>query len=301
MERPSQGQRSRLQPRQRPQEPNQQAGGSGGDILAAAAILNSDVHDTVVDGMEMVAKQQAMDQLGRQLSGSRSRQGVERQRIPGGSRTDTRGRAGPQWGGTEQSSAPRRRGGRRGSQPDPLDTLAQVHNMKTQADLVQDHVDTVHDIHQDQTDYMYGRRDYDPRYSHGYDRYHYRDHNNRGGRFPQDQNFETGQRGTGYRGYDSYPPYQPYYRDRGDRHYDRGEENYYHGYEGYQPRYKLDINTGLPCNNMSDPRCQGQGYGEVQIETPHGEVDMEPGELDLEGPAAADLLRMLGKYSKASI
>ena len=305
LDRPFPGQRSRSRPRPRPreplkQQPNQRAQDPGTDLLAAAAILNPDVHDTVhdtvADGMEMIAKQQAMDHLDRQLSGA------PRERARGRGVSDTRGRPGPNWGGSEQPSAPRRSNSR-GSPADPLDTIARVRNMKAQADLVQDHVDTAHDIHQDRTDYMYGSRDpydrqygrpYDSRYDSSYDRYYRRNHNS-GERFPSNQNFESSRR---YGQYDPYPSYPPHYRGGGDRHdghYYHREEDGYHGYNGYQPGIKLDINTGLPCSNMSDPGCRAQGYREIQIETPHGELDMEPGEMDLEGAAAADLLRMLGE------
>lgn len=316
LDKPSQGHRSK--PRPRPREPpNHQSGvrDTGSDLLATAAILNTDVHDTVQDtvsdGMEIIAKQQAIDHLDRQLSGTT-------RDTHGRGRLDTREHGGPNWGGTGQPSAPRRSSSRSGSHGDPLDTLARVHTMKTQADLVQDHVDTVHDIHQDRTDYMYGSRDYDPRYdprygqpynSHydsRYDRY-YRGNPNSGSRFPSNHNFESPSNHNfeSRRPYDSYPPYPPYYRGAGDRHdghpqYHRANEDGYqgyNGYNGYQPGFKLDINSGMPCSNMSDPRCRAQGYQEIQIETPHGEMDMEPGELDLEGPVAADLLRMLGKHT----
>ena len=244
--------------------------------------------------MEMIAKQQAIDHIDRQLSGA------TRDRARGRGVSDTRGRPGPNWEGSEQPSAPRRSSSRGGTYTDPLDTLARVHNMKAKADLVQDHVDTVHDIHQDRTDYMYGSRDpydpqygrpYDSRYDSSYDRYH-RGNPNRQERFPSNQNFES--RG---RQYDPYPQQPPYYRGGGDRHdghYNHNEDGY-HGYEGYRRGYSVDFNTGLPCSNMSDPRCRAQSFGEIQIETPHGEMDMEPGELDLEGPVAEDLLKMLGK------
>ena len=292
-----QGQQPRQRSRPRPmtreplyRQPSPRAQDPGADLLAAAA-LNPDVHDTMVDGLEMVAKQQAIDHLDRQLSGAT--RGGARDR----GQSDPRGRPGPNWGGNEQPSAPRRSTGRG---VDPLDTLARVHTMKAKADLVQDHVDTVHDLHQDRTDYMYGSRDpydpqygrpYDPRYDSSYDRY-YRGNPSRQERFPSNQNFEPPRHQ-----YNPYPQHPQYYRGGGDQHdgYHHYPEDGYRGYDGYRRGYSLDINTGLPCRNMSDPRCRTQGLGEIQIETPHGEMDMEPGELDLEGAAAEDLLKMLGK------
>ena len=275
----------------------------------------------MVDGMEMIAKQRAIEQLDRQLSGSNRDQGGPNRPLADRGRTDIRGRTPPDWGGDQQASAPRRNGRPSHGHADPLDTLARVHAVKNHADMVQDHVDTVQDVHQDQYDYMTGGRDYDPhyqyrydrynsRYDHGYDRYNPRnpprDHNNRNlprdhnyrnpprdrnyrnGRFPSDQNFGARQQ------YDPYPQYPPYNVHGGDRHYYRGDEDRGYGYDGYQPGLKIDINTGLPCSNLSDPQCQMRMNREIQIETPHGELDMEPGEMDLEGAAAADLLKMLG-------
>ena len=64
----------------------------------------------------------------------------------------------------------------------------------------------------------------------------------------------------------------------------------------YFTEQTLSITGFPPCTNMSDPMCKQRmmAQQEIQIETPYGEMDMEPGEMDLEGAAASQLLKTLG-------
>ena len=264
--------------------------------------------------MEMIAQQKAIERLDQQLSGSRRNPPRQDRPPPRRDSSNMGGKTRPDWGGGQQSSAPRRNSRPSSTHTDHLDTIARVHAAKTQADLVQDHVDTVQDVHQDHQDYLTGGQGYDPRYDYRYGRYppsyqnngynRYpppRDTNNRNGRFPTDQTFDSQQQHSQYPAYNQQAAYRQYpqYNVHGDGgHYQKEEEEEGgYGFEYGQSGMQIDIHTGLPCSNMSDPSCQMRSFGEVQIETPQGEMDIEPGEMDLEGPAAADLLRMLGNLN----
>ena len=284
--------------------------------------------------MEMIAQQKAIERLDQQLSGSRRNPPRQDRPPPGRDSSNMGGKTRPDWGGGQQSSAPRRNSRPSSTHTDHLDTIARVHAAKTQADLVQDHVDTVQDVHQDHQDYLTGGQGYDPRYDYRYGRYppsydnngynrypppvdqsrnnrngrfptdqtfDSQQQNNRNGRFPTDQTFDSQQEHSQYPAYKQQPGYRQYpsynvHRDGGHYQKEEEEEGGY-GFEYGQSGMQIDIHTGLPCSNMSDPSCQMRSYGEIQIETPHGEMDIEPGEMDLEGPAAADLLRMLGNLN----